>query len=104
MLGWAFTALPAQVSIRLVFEFALKMQCPQPGCTPDCLVSTEPAQLALLAAGASVFCQKFSGQTWQLSAPPCLFVEQEGAGGGVEKGWRAAPLWGDVFPHPENTG
>lgn len=103
MLGWAFPAPPIQVSIRLVFDFSFKMQPPQPGHTPGCSASTQPAQFALLTAGASIFCQKSSGQTWQLSAPPCLFVEQEGAGGGVEKGWRAAPLWGDTFLHPEKS-
>lgn len=104
MLGWAFPAPCAQVSIRLVFDFSLKMQPPQPGHTPGCSASTQPPQFSLLTAGASIFCQKSSGQTWQLSAPPCLFVEQEGAGGGVGKGWRAAPLWGDTFLHPENSG
>ena len=104
MLGWAFTALPAQVSIRLVFEFALKIQPPQCGRTPGCPASTQSPQFTLLAAGSSIFCQKSSGQTWQLSALPCLFVEQEGAGVGVERGQRAAPLWGDKFPHPENPG
>lgn len=43
MLGWAFTALPAQVNIGLVFEFALKMQPPQPGCTPGCPASMQPS-------------------------------------------------------------
>lgn len=41
--------------------------------------------LTLLTVGASIFCQKSSGQTWQLSAPLCLFVEENGGqrrGGG----------------------
>lgn len=42
MLGWAFPALPAQVSIRLVFDFSLKMQPPQPGHIPGCSASTQP--------------------------------------------------------------
>lgn len=40
MLGWAFTASPAQVSIRLVFEFAFKAQAPYPCRTPGCPAST----------------------------------------------------------------
>lgn len=42
MLGWAFPASPAQVSIRLVFDFSLKVQPPQPGHTPGCSASTQP--------------------------------------------------------------
>lgn len=64
MLGWTFLAPPAQVSIRLVFDFSFKMQPPQPGHTPGYSASTEsplPAQFALLTVGASIFCQKSSG-------------------------------------------
>lgn len=42
MLGWALTALPAQVGISLVLELVLKMQPPQPGCTPGSPASTQP--------------------------------------------------------------
>lgn len=42
MLGWAATAPPAQVSIRLVFELALQIQPPQPGHTPGCPARCSP--------------------------------------------------------------
>lgn len=46
MLGWAFFPAPcAQVSIRLVFDFSLKMQPPQPGHTPGGSASTQPLSL-----------------------------------------------------------
>lgn len=102
MLGWAFPAPLAQVSTRLVFDFSLKMQPPQPGHTPGCCASTQPPQFTLLTAGASIFCQKSSGQTWQLSAPPCLLWSRRGQ----EEEWRRGggqPLFGVTHSFTQKT-
>lgn len=79
MLGWAFPAPPAQVSIRLIFDFSFKMQPAQPGHTPGCSASTQPPQFTLLTAGASIFCQKSS---WPNLAAVSTSLFICGAGGG----------------------
>lgn len=50
--------LSAQVSIRLVFEFALKMQHPQPGRTPGCPTSMQPPPAHLPHSGGFNFLSK----------------------------------------------